>query len=230
MNLKWTFGITTQGDQIDRLTLILKSILEQGMPQNDFEIVVIGCTPSCSAKIPYIYRSNCTFVPGYKEVNLTIKKNLIFKHANFENICIMHDYFVLEPGWYKNFNKFGNKWDISMCRIVDDQGLRFRDWIGWDSDNIIPTGPKTVQWINYNDSSKTKRMYVSGGVYMIKKFFALKFPLDESRNWGQNEDVEFSVRARDTWNYRLNYNSIIRIIKNKDCWPPRTLEYNFKNE
>ena len=42
-------------------------------------------------------------------------------------------------------------------------------------------------------------MYVNGTVIIVKRQFLLANPLDERRFWGQEEDVEWSVRLRDNW-------------------------------
>jgi hypothetical protein len=40
-------------------------------------------------------------------------------------------------------------------------------------------------------------------------------PLDERRGWGQGEDVEWSFRCRNFWNYKMNSNSSVRFLKAK---------------
>jgi hypothetical protein len=58
-------------------------------------------------------------------------------------------------------------------------------------------------------------MYVSGTYWCAKKSFMLAHPLDERRVWGQGEDVEWSTRCRNLWNYRMNRQSSVRFFKEK---------------
>jgi hypothetical protein len=46
-------------------------------------------------------------------------------------------------------------------------------------------------------------MYVSGSVMIARKEFMLKNPLDENLAWGEAEDVEWSLRVRKFWNYKM---------------------------
>ena len=58
-------------------------------------------------------------------------------------------------------------------------------------------------------------MYISGAYFCAKKQFMLKYPLDETLIWGQGEDVEWSFRSREIWNYKCNPNSIVKLLKYK---------------
>ena len=40
-----------------------------------------------------------------------------------------------------------------------------------------------------------------------------EFPLDENLVWGQGEDVEWSKRVREKYDFNMNTNSTVRIIK-----------------
>ena len=136
------------------------------------------------------------------------KKNIITKLAKFENIVYLHDYITFEPNWYSNFINFGEDWDVCMNSIINTDDTRFRDWTLW--------GPKLIP---YEDGTRTKEMYVSGSYFCAKKHFMATNQFNETLIWGQGEDVEWSLKCRDTWNYKCNSKSIVKFLKQKYMHP-----------
>ena len=59
-------------------------------------------------------------------------------------------------------------------------------------------------------------MYISGAYWIAKKEFMLKNPLNEILKWGQGEDVEWSLRVRELTEFKINANSIVKLMKYKD--------------
>jgi hypothetical protein len=212
--MKWTFGLITDGSDYLRNRRIIDSIFQQKIPEDSFEVIVVGGAVVSGRNITHV-----TFDERPKSGHITKKKNIVFKQAKFDNISIGHDYIQYDHGWYDGFEKFGEDWDCSMAKIINKDGLRFRDWVSWYNDGSTQPDKHTVQFIDYNDNSKTDKMYISGAYYCIKKQFALKYKLDESKTWGFSEDVDFSLRARNSWNYRMNQNSSVSFLKMKDHWP-----------
>jgi hypothetical protein len=213
-NMKWTFGICF-GSTIN-LKSVLDSIVNQdGMSKDDFEIIIVGKSTDELIAILKPYANGGTRIlladfdenvrPGW----ITRKKNIITQLASYDNICYMHDYVALCVGWYRGFVSFGGEWDVCMNCIRTIEGKRFRDWIlstaWWGGPEFYP----------YDDASRTKEMYISGTYWCAKKKFMTENPLDERRCWGQGEDVEWSFRCRDKWNYKMNKKSSVRFLKEK---------------
>jgi hypothetical protein len=195
--MNWTFGIITGGQQENNINQIIDSIELEQIP--NYEIIIIG---SCNTN-----RNNTMILPFDETIKskwITRKKNIISAASRFNNICYLHDYVMLNPGWYDNFVKFGDYWDVCMNKIINFDGTRFRDWVLWY--------PK---FVNYNDTSQIKKMYVSGTYFCAKKQFMLKNKLNENLCWGQGEDVEWSIRVRNFWNYKCNPNSSVRFLQQK---------------
>jgi hypothetical protein len=213
--MRWTFGIITVPGSESLISEIIESIRSQeGLTEDNYEIIIAGIDSYPDSKV------KCISWPKDQQGWITKKKNDIFRAANFENIWISHDYVKLNPGWYKAFNELNTPWDCAMMKIYNADGLRWRDWVSW-YDHLGTDHPGIIQYINYDDSSKTKQMYINGTVYCIKKDFALKFPLDESKTeWGKSEDVDFSLRARQSWRYVMNKNAGVQLLKQKPHWPP----------
>jgi hypothetical protein len=44
----------------------------------------------------------------------------------------------------------------------------------------------------------------------------LEFPLNEGLTWGQGEDVDWSIRVRDKYNFSINEKSEVNLLKYKD--------------
>lgn len=225
--MNWTFGIITGGKETEAVNKLIDSI-EAMECINDiqYEIIVVGGKD--------LGRKNTKVIPFNDNVKpkawVTRKKNTIFYEAKFENISISHDYFLYDKSWLKEFIAFGANWDCCMCRILDRDGIRFRDWITWIEDTEHPSHPLNMIWLPYSNDAMTDKMYISGGYYCIKRSFAIKFKLDENRLWGDSEDVDFSLRARKTWTYKMNPKSIVHIDKEKPCWPPRSAYFRYTDQ
>lgn len=216
--MKWTFGIITDGKQHNRVRDCISSIYHiKDMPLDKFEVIVIGGSPHefCYAPV-----NEKTVVKNYKHVPfdenikrswITRKKNMIAENARYPNLSIAHDYVTWDENWYKNAVLFGEDWDVCMNRILNTDGKRFRDWVTWDGG---------VHFIPYTEHSKTKHMYVSGSYFCVKKNFLLAHRLDETKIWGQAEDVDWSKFVRNFWNYKCNPASVVRFIKEKPHHPP----------
>jgi hypothetical protein len=201
--MNWTFGILTGGNQDHFLQQVVDSIQSLNIPQDKYEILIVGQTGVQSHNTRLI-----PFQDPHNKIWITKKKNILVQNAKFQNIVLTHDYVVFDKDWYTNFIPFGEDWDVCMNRIVNLDGLRFRDWTTW------PPG-----FVPYDDISKTDQMYVSGTYWCAKKDFMLANPLDENLMWCESEDVEWSLRVRNFWKYRANPKSIVRFLKQKEHNP-----------
>jgi hypothetical protein len=212
--MKWTFGICLGS------TTYLKPLVDSICNQEDisiadYELLLVG---QRSKEVIDILQDKANmgvrivfvdFDESQKPAWITRKKNIISHVASNENICYMHDYVGLCKGWYKGYQSFGDKWDVCMNCVRTNEGIRFRDWIlstaWWGGPEFLP----------YENASRTKEMYISGSYWCAKKKFMIDNPLDERRGWGQGEDVEWSFRCRNFWNYKMNSNSSVRFLKAK---------------
>lgn len=200
----WTFGIITGGGQTDSINKMIDSIERQNIHQDKYEIIIVGGSP--------IDRKNVIHLP-FNEADkanwITKKKNMICQKAKFDNIVLTHDYIMFHDGWYDGWLKFGDdNWDVAMNVILNGDGTRFRDWLTQNPLFLVP----------YNMSAFSKAMYISGTYWCAKKAFMLKFPLNENHVWNQWEDIEWSFRAREVWNYKCNPYSTVQSAKQKVSW------------
>jgi hypothetical protein len=58
-------------------------------------------------------------------------------------------------------------------------------------------------------------MYISGNYWVSKKRVMEEEPLDEDLDWGEAEDVEWSNRIRDKYQYVMNTHSKVKCLKDK---------------
>lgn len=205
-NKDWTFGIIFGNNPV-YLNEVVESIQVQNI--SNYEIILIGDLSFVShINGPNIKKVH--FNESIRPLWITKKKNIIANLSKYDNISIHHDYVKLDKNWYKEFNNFDDDWDVCMTRIQNKNGNRFRDWVTWDP----------IEFVDYKDNSKTKNMYVSGTYFCIKKNYFMQNPLDENLIWGWGEDVEWSKRIRESWNYKCNWKSKVLLCKDKEPHPP----------
>jgi hypothetical protein len=77
--------------------------------------------------------------------------------------------------------------------------------------DLLVLGHRCV--IPYSINHLKEFMYVSGSFWVAHKKFMLKNPLNESIFAGQGEDVEWSMRIRDSAKYLVNHRAIVYSLK-----------------
>lgn len=205
--MDFTFGIITGGNNDEILNQIIDSIELEKIP--NYEILIIG---GFKGK-----RKNTTVVDfdeNIKPLWITRKKNLITSISKYENIVYLHDYIKLNPGWYEGQLISGNDFHIRMDKIINYDGKRYRDWCIWphnenNMDSII--GRDCL--IPYDITHLSKYMYISGAYWICKKYVMEKYPLYEHLSWGQGEDVIWSKQVREIYDFNMNVNSCVQILK-----------------
>lgn len=200
--MNFTFGIITDYKAKDRVSEIITSIVDLNI--TNYEVLVITSNNVNPEPI-----KNCTHVSiedPYEKGWVTRKKNIVSNLATYDNLVLLHDYYVFDKDWYKHYLKFGDDWDVcSNPQYLINGNRHFTDWVTWDS----PLYPRWTS-LDYDDWSHTKFMYQSGGYMLVKKQFMLKVPMNESLGWGTAEDVEWSLRMRNSAVWKCNKNSIVR--------------------
>ena len=221
--MKFSFFIVTDGNQWDRIEDIINSIII-AVPVDKYEIIIVGGTPQKEDSdwikwIPWDEEKR----PG----DICNKKNCGIARARYDNVVISHDYIRYSINWYENIRKFGDDWDVYLNRIINLDGSRFRDLVVWD-DIRNPPG-----WIQYEkwcanglytpgkpflpsyEYSKYNKIYISGAWWVAKRDFMLDNPLRSDLRHGDAEDIEWSRRVRDKWNFKFDKNNHVSLIKYK---------------
>ena len=205
--MDFTFGIITGGNNDMMIDDIISSIELENI--SNYEVIIVGNS--------LVNRKNTkviNFDENIKSLWITSKKNLITRESKYENIVFLHDYIKLEKGWYQGQLISGNDFKIRMDKIININGERFRDWCIWPHNhNNMDSFIGRECLIPYDITHLSKYMYISGAYWVAKKEVMMEFPLDERLGWGEGEDVIWSRQVRNKYEFSINPNSIVRIIK-----------------
>ena len=210
--MDFTFGIITINANIN---LMILSIEKLKIP--NYEIIIV-CNKNNCTEYENI-SENIIIIPFDESIKpnwITRKKNIICQKARYENIVLLHDYIELCEDWYIGFLKFGNDFDICVSKILNKNGLRFRDYIIFPTDNGFNN--RTLLPYNYPSSIKlSKILYISGAYYIIKKHIALQYPLDERLVWAKGEDLYLCKQlVNNNIIMKCNQYSTVIFLKQKD--------------
>ncbi|KKN72163.1 hypothetical protein LCGC14_0413750 [marine sediment metagenome] len=228
MEIPFTFGIITYADEgvNDHLLKAIESIRVLKIPE--YEILIVGhkgkldAHPKTSEKNKDVRIIN--FDDTIRPKWITKKKNLITKHAKYNNIVYQHDYITFDKNWYNGFKKFGTEWHVCMNKIQNNDGTRYRDWVLFPY-HLVWHRPKTKNlWdyvgiknnrsmLPYDEKRFTKWQYISGAYWVAKKIVMQEFPLDEKLLWGQGEDCVWSLEVMKRYNFTMNQHSTVHLLK-----------------
>lgn len=211
--MKWSFIIPYfDGMYLEPLIRSIKN--QDNLTKDNFEIILIGPDNEFLKKTKSLADINIIFDETILAGWITMKKNIGVQHAKYENVCIMHDYVGLCENWYNGYLTFGDDWDVCLNPVRTTTGSRYWDWIARD---VSPERECFAKFISYDDLTQTKKyMYVGGTYWCAKKQFMLENPLDNRLVHGGGEDVEWSMRCKDKWNYKLNKFSVARLMKDRE--------------
>ena len=194
MELDFSFCIVTDNstEACKRISEIVKSIRALEIP--NYEIIAIGGDKNrFSGNLDDFRKIN--FDESITSGWITKKKNDVAKLCKYDNLVMLHDYFVFHKNWYKGYKKIYD--DFVSCDVCSnpvfmiDGRREFTDWVTLDyPDHGLHYS------LNYNDWNQTKYQYISGGYFIVKKQFMLDNPFSESLTAHQAEDVEWSKRIR----------------------------------
>jgi hypothetical protein len=224
-DIPFTFGIITDAcdESFNRICEIEKSICNLNIPE--YEIILVG-QENRIKQIPNIdnfkFLKIINFNEGIKKGWITAKKNLITKHAKYENIVYSHDYIVYDNDWYKGWLTYGDNFKIGMNRILDYEGNRYRDWsIFPDShtENALKYAKddgELREWLlPYEETDLNRFQYISGAYWVGKKQVMQEIPLDEGLTWGYGEDVIWSHAVRTKYKFSMNTHSTVHVLKRR---------------
>jgi hypothetical protein len=212
-HLEFTFAIITDWEVPGRVKEVIQNIQDQaGLRQ--YEILVIGGDDA--QVMNHLQFEQNPLVKGIPAPHewITTKKNTAAYLARYNNIVLMHDYFLLENYWFDGYEEFGDDWDIcSNPQKLITGDRHFTDWVVWDHP-ILPR----YQSLDYWDKSNTAFQYISGGYFLVKRKVLQDNPFNATMSQGSPEDVEWSLRVRDKYKIRCNpYSSVIHNKIHRDA-------------
>lgn len=201
-----TFGIVTGGTEDARINAIIDSIEAQKIPE--YEIVISG--PSkVERDRTRVFDFDCTQRP---HPWITRQKNIVTMHAKYENVVYLHDYVIFEPGWYDGQCEAGEDYAVRMDKMLNASGERFRDW------TLDPFEAKICGHaclLPYEVTDLSRFQYISGTYWVAKRAVMREHPQHEGLYWGCAEDLDFSSRVRQHYEFQMNTHSTVRLLKPK---------------
>jgi hypothetical protein len=205
----WSFGIFTDGESNNEYhDLIVESIRKTSVLKNS-EIIFITENRKFSRKEKVLYIDINSAKASERN---SIKKNFFAKNAMHENLCILHDYIVLDENFGKGFDE---DWDVCSIPLVLPDGKRWWDW-------RVHNHPVFGHTLSSYDCPATEWHFVTGNLFMVKKEFLLENPMPETDEGWENpgsEDYEWTKSVRSFWKYKLNKNTIAKSLKYKHIDP-----------
>lgn len=222
--MDFTFGIITDGNCDARIEEIVSSIAAEQIPH--YEVLVVGPSKLANTEhLEVIYWPEFEYLPTNPKLGwITKKKNIIAQEAEYDHIVFMHDYFILQPGWYTGWTKFfiDNEFDVATNYIFTPEGGRHSDWVlsPYDIWELYPESNGNWNMLLPPDLSHlTRFMYISGGYWVSTREFARKYPQLEQYGWGESEDVYWSQQVRKHTKFQFNPHSSVKLMKNGK-WQP----------
>ena len=211
-----TFGICTIVGNEKYTEELIDSILEQKI--QNFEIIVVG--GNVITKYDNLVQVNfIKFDESVKPGWITKKKNMITNLSKNETIVFLHDYLKLDQNWYKGFLQHDQDFNVLTNKILRKNGDRYLDWTLWEVTRTrydFYTLYRRECLLPYNVKNLSIFMYISGAYFIAKKKVMIEFPLDENLSWKEGEDVEWSIRVRNKYNFEFNENSTVHLQIDKD--------------
>jgi hypothetical protein len=188
-NKGWTFGILTQGVRVENLQAFYESVRSQEGGQAA-EILV------CGPRLPQFDHFELRYlnVEVREELaEICKKKNEIAAAATQPNLCLVHDRYRLEPGFFTGFEKYGYDFDYLTVTQRYENGEHFPDYCALSQHDLTWNTSLDCIDINY----VLPRQYINGGVLIVKTETFRDIPLNELIFWNQAEDVELGKAYRD---------------------------------
>jgi len=232
-----SFGICVgPNPNIQWLAALVDSIRALNIP--DYEIILVSnefVDLDSHLKIVEANTANTLRMAVRKDWWLPKKKNFIANQAKYDTVCIVHDYYLFDEGWYdgvceclQNFSHYNKPWDILSAYVLRlEDSERGPDWVvnpnylkkfldapeNKDMERELRTlyplenHPMYVVGLGAFEERLISLQYVSGGYIMCKKNVLLEVPLDETLVHGQAEDVEWYERVKKSpSNFQLRFN------------------------
>ena len=178
---RWSFGIPTNHARPEWLERCIDAIEAQGIPE--FEVILCGTYNGP-------LRPGVRFI-DFKERDdlgwITRKKNLLCAAARYDNLAILHDRIVLDPGWFAGMKRYGNYFEALGCAVVNAAGGREADWVTWGSPLWIGSRQGLLAHDDWDPF-----VYLDGAFCALKRSVWEAHPWDEDYYWREGEDVALS--------------------------------------
>jgi hypothetical protein len=190
---KWSFGIVSNGQKSNWVLELINSIEFQKIPE--YEIVICGPSPfddNHPHENDHIRILNDVLLKDDVRAPIAHKKNVIIKESKFNNLCILHDRYLLPKKWFDRFKQYGNYFDVLCLKNLNSDNARFGvDWMKFYYP--LTARFKINRALAYDEWHEDA--IIPGGVIVAKKNLIEGFRLDERLHWDELEDMQLSKVA-----------------------------------
>ena len=177
----WSFLIITNGKRPRKLVHEIESIRALNIPQH--EILVGGEPPT---ELPEGIETVLA-IDAARNGRLGEMRNALTAAARYDHLVVVDDDFLFHSDFYTGLQRYGDNWDALSVRILNPDGSRFWDW-------ATHGGPRGHVLLDYTDDDD--RVYITGGLILLKAEVADRVKWDDERGFYQGEDLDFSSRLR----------------------------------
>ena len=178
--LNISFGIITNGERPKKLKKQIDSIFQLRIPE--FEITICGHLQRIPDGIKYIEDKYAA-----ENGKLGRMRNLLCRNSRYDILVITDDDMLFAKDFYTELQHYGMDFEILCTRILNPDGSRYWDW--------AENSSRTHRLLDYHEISKD--VYVTGGRCILKKDTSSKIQWDNDKGFYEEEDVDFSKRAKD---------------------------------
>ena len=185
----WTFGILTQGKKVDIVAQFCRSVRDHGGA--DHEIIIVG-----PRNVAYDVYHPVYIDKQYSQAfaDICVKKNDIVARASHENLCVLHDRYILNQDFFSGFDAYGYDFDFLTIRQHHGSGKHYPSYCAMDEGGPLIWGP-IYECGNENES--WPRHYLNGGLVIAKRALLLAVPFNPLIFHNQAEDVELAKVMED---------------------------------
>jgi hypothetical protein len=192
----WTFGILTSGPSENACRMV-REIRDLGLP--DYEILICGPDPGPLPPDAPVRRFDLD--PPEPRGWITRKKNQMAEQAQHENLCLLHDRFVIPTNFVSANRRMGATQGITtfptlfrpepsksvFFRYVDYQCTRPTARTFLASIRLVNFRLDQFCYPQYNDWREG--CHINGGAYIARRALWQAVPQDETLYHGDWEDV-----------------------------------------
>jgi hypothetical protein len=197
----WTFGILTSGPS-PQAARMAAAILDLDLP--NVEVIFCGPRP---AGAPNDRRVSAIDLEPEPRGWVTRKNNLIANRARYDNLCLLHDRFVITPDWADALNEYGQCYSFLTLPQVYYAGVdrqfpqRYPDYQLLVQDRGMQGSLVTsvfdshrVFCPDYDDFSETA--FCCGGLYIARRSLWNLVRQNESLHHHEWEDLSFGLECQ----------------------------------
>ena len=198
----WTFGILTSGASA-RATAMAAAILDLDLP--NVEIIFCGPRPAGVPQDPRV--SAIDLEQPEPRGWITRKKNLIADRARYDNLCLLHDRYVVTAAWAEALSAYGQCYSFltfpqvyyagverqfpqrypDYQLLAQDRGIQGALASGvYDADRVFHPA--------YDDFSETA--FCCGGLYLARRSLWNLVRQNESLFHCEWEDISFGLECQ----------------------------------